>query len=422
MKKINSDSIILFHDVFEDEIIQKAIRLINSISQEGDISSFERDYFLIQRLLLEQENGPCCNTTLWQGHIGKLLAQSENKFSLQSEKESLEDLYFKIALREITVIKYLYHYNWEETARCFNDHETSILSVKEKESENVRRKQLHDALSLNDDEASTRELSYLYSQNGCGLFEKFDAFIWNNGLIGIENYDMVRFEDLTGYELQKNVLIENTNFFVNGLKANNILLYGDKGTGKSSSVKALLNHFRSNKLKMIELSKENLSELTNIMEPMRNRGFKFIIFIDDLSFEEFETGYKHLKSVIEGGLEGQPDNILIYVTSNRRNLIRETWENQNGLNSDIHVNDFIQERLSLADRFGITITFPSPDKTLYLKIVKELAVKENLDISEEDLCAEALKWEMRYHGRSGRTARQFVNDLIARRLSNHIKM
>lgn len=415
LEKINCDNIILFHSIFEDEIISAAVRLMEKIADGKDWTCLERDYFFVQRLLLKKEVRKKYTATYWQNYIADLVAECENKFSLQCEKEnSPERLYFDIAVREINLIKKLYCYDWKHIASCFNDNETSLLCVRE-ECIDESRKQIHQALSSDGDRESAAALACFYAQNGCGIFEKFNAFIWKSGLAGISDYDAVRFEDLTGYEIQKKVLIENTRFFIDGFKANNVLLYGDKGTGKSSSVKALLSKFASNKLKMIELSRENFAELNIIMDTVRDRGFKFIIFIDDLSFEEFETGYKYLKSIIEGGLEKQPDNILIYVTSNRRNIIRETWENQNGLGTDIHTGDSVQERLSLADRFGITITFPSPDKTLFLRIVKDMAHKENLDISEEELYAEALKWEMRYHGRSGRTARQFINDLKAKR-------
>ncbi|MCG8484801.1 MAG: ATP-binding protein, partial [Clostridia bacterium] len=198
----------------------------------------------------------------------------------------------------------------------------------------------------------------------------------------------------------------------------NVLLYGDKGTGKSSSVKAVLNEYKDKKLKMIEITKEQFYRFPDIINIVKDRGYKFIIYIDDLSFEEFETDYKHFKAVLEGGLEIRPQNVAVYVTSNRRNIIKETWKDQMEASNDMHISDSMQEKISLADRFGITLTYPSPNKNLYLRMVLDLAKKEKLDVSEDILSEEALKWEMRYHGRSGRSARQFIDYMISKQNYN----
>ena len=235
-------------------------------------------------------------------------------------------------------------------------------------------------------------------------------------LVGVTNYDKIAFEQLIGYERQKEILIENTEFFLKGYPANNALLHGDRGTGKSSCVKALLNRFKDSKLKLISLNKNHVEQLYRIIESIAGRGCKFIIFIDDLSFEDTEIGYKHFKSIIDGGIEAQPSNILIYVTSNRRNIIKETWKDR-GENGEVHSNDGMQERLSLADRFGLSITFTSPDKESYLNIVKGIAAQENLKIDEDILIEEALRWDIRQKGRSGRAARQFVNYIHAKTMN-----
>jgi predicted AAA+ superfamily ATPase len=187
-----------------------------------------------------------------------------------------------------------------------------------------------------------------------------------------------------------------------------MLLYGDRGTGKSSSVKALLNMFASRKLRLVSVPKEEIAAIPAIMEALAARGLRFIIFIDDLSFEENETGYKSFKSALEGGIRPQPENVIVCVTSNRRNIIKEVWRDREG-GEDIHINDSLQEKRSLADRFGLTVVFSSPDKYEYLDIVKGIAEREGLNADIAELESEAMKWEIRQNGRSGRGARQFIN-------------
>ena len=193
-----------------------------------------------------------------------------------------------------------------------------------------------------------------------------------------------------------------------------MLLYGDAGTGKSTSVKAILNEYCDQGLRMIEIYKHQFSLLSEVIARIKNRNYRFMIFIDDLSFEENEVEYKFLKAVIEGGVETRPDNVLICATSNRRHLIRETWKDRNDMefNEDVHRSDTMEEKLSLAARFGCTINYSTPDRKQYHAIVKGIAARcGDLDISEEALLMEANKWEIRHGGVSGRTAQQFINHL-----------
>ncbi len=240
----------------------------------------------------------------------------------------------------------------------------------------------------------------------------------------INNMDRVVLADLVGYEIQKKKLIDNTKAFVEGKKANNVLLFGDSGTGKSTSIKAIVNEFYKDGLRMIEIYKHQFQDLSNVIAAVKNRNYKFIIYMDDLSFEEFEIEYKYLKAVIEGGLERKPDNVLIYATSNRRHLIREQFSDNNDgdigrpgnrINAthggDLHVSDTVQEKLSLAGRFGVTVYFGSPNKKEFQKIVRELARREGITMPEEQLFLEANKWELSHGGLSGRTAQQFVDYL-----------
>jgi hypothetical protein len=208
------------------------------------------------------------------------------------------------------------------------------------------------------------------------------------------------------------MLIENTESFIKGKSSNNILLYGERGTGKSSSIKALLNKYSSQRLKLVEVAKYQLNYFPQILQDIRQRAQKFIIFIDDLSFESDETEYKYLKAFIEGGVEVKPENAVIYATSNRKHLIQEKWSDRVKDDEEIHANDSIEEKLSLSDRFGITITYTSPNQEQYLKIVEELAEKSNIKMPLKELHKKALLWEKWHNTRSGRTARQFINYLL----------
>lgn len=215
-------------------------------------------------------------------------------------------------------------------------------------------------------------------------------------------------DDLIGYEIQKKKLVDNTLAFVQGKKANNVLLFGDSGTGKSTSVKAIVNEFYGQGLRMIEIYKHQFRDLSSVIAQIKNRNYRFIIYMDDLSFEEFEVEYKFLKAVIEGGVETRPDNILIYATSNRRHLIKENWSDRDDVESDngMHRSDTMEEKLSLVNRFGVTINYSKPTQKEYFGIVIGLAKKAGLTISDEELCAEANKWELSHGGISGRTAQR----------------
>ena len=260
-----------------------------------------------------------------------------------------------------------------------------------------------------------------YREYGAGTFGLNKAFRLLEKEAGdltvidpIVNVEHIYFKDIVGYELQKNKLIENTEAFVNGKEANNVLLFGDAGTGKSSSVKAVLNEYYSRGLRMIEVYKHKFKELSDVLEQIKDRNYKFIIYMDDLSFEDYELEYKYLKAILEGGLGKRPDNVLIYATSNRRHLIREKFSDKRELDDDLHNNDTVQEKLSLAARFGVTIYYGSPDKRQFQMIVRALAERHQLDMPEEELLLEANKWELSHGGLSGRTASQFITHLLGR--------
>ena len=264
-------------------------------------------------------------------------------------------------------------------------------------------------------EEIVKKLIRHYIKYGYGEMAYFRAFRWDieKGLVGVKNVDTIVMDDIIGYNNQKEELLGNTQAFLAGKMANNVLLVGARGTGKSSSIKALINEFYTDGLRLVEVDKDAFKQLPQIMGTLRRLSKKFILFLDDLSFEEFEIEYKHLKSLIDGSMEARPENVLIYATSNRRHLIKETWEDRSG--SEIHTMDTLNEKVSLSDRFGITIFYPSPNQREYFQIVEELAFKNNIDMPPKELKKRAIQWEMGHSGRSGRVAKQFIAYLVGQK-------
>lgn len=272
---------------------------------------------------------------------------------------------------------------------------------------------------------SIEETEKFHATHGCGVFACFGAFKWLRGaagdssLFGISAPDPVHLSQLKGYEYERNIVLENTADFLDGTSANNMLLYGDRGTGKSSTVKAVFNAFRGRGLRIIEVPKDCIVEFSRIIERIGSVPLKFIIFIDDLSFGEDDDNYAALKAVLEGGVAARPRNTVIYATSNRRHFIKESFSERDG--DDVHARDAMQEKLSLADRFGITVTFTSPDQRLYFDIVRSLAADRGLDVDGAKLERGAAQWALRYNGRSPRTATQYI-DWVAGRIKKALPL
>ena len=370
------------------------------------------------------------NHNLWHNYLTFFMVTNENPFSLTCEKVGANDGSVNhFAKNDFRVFKNLFDFDFSAIEEelgidCFSQL-SDYRAIGKKElmyNKNVSEKII--ALSAQLEQAADENAFFdcvtaFYRDFGVGMFGLNKAFRIREqaegeiGFLPINNMDKVMLDDLVGYELQKKKLVDNTRAFVEGRKANNVLLFGDSGTGKSTSIKAIVNAFYPQGLRMIEIYKHQFKDLSNVIAQIKNRNYKFVIYMDDLSFEEFEVEYKFLKAVIEGGVETKPDNILIYATSNRRHLIKETWNDRSDIEVDngMHRSDTMEEKLSLVNRFGVTINYAKPSQKEYFHIVLELAHRQGIVMSDEELKAEANKWELSHGGISGRTAQQFVNYL-----------
>lgn len=372
------------------------------------------------------------DTNLWHNYLTFEIMTNENPFSLTCEKTGANDgsvNYF--AKNDFKAFMELFNYDFsvieeELGIDCFS-RISDYKAIGKKEfmyNRNVSEKVQVLSLKLGssrDEEEFFGHVTGFYKDYGVGMFGLNKAFRitseneYKVNFCPINNMDKVMLDDLIGYEIQKKKLVDNTRAFVEGKKANNVLLFGDSGTGKSTSIKAIVNEFYDQGLRMIEIYKHQFKDLSNVIASIKNRNYKFIIYMDDLSFEEFEVEYKFLKAVIEGGVETKPENILIYATSNRRHLVKETWKDRDDVEKGqgLHRSDTMEEKLSLVNRFGVTINYSKPSQKEYFNIVIELAKKAGIDMPEEQLKAEANKWELSHGGISGRTAQQFINYISA---------
>ena len=387
--------------------------------------------FEVVNELLEMTVSHGFEGNLWHNYLTYLLATHENAYSTSCEiTGEVEGSINFAALHDFVIFKELFDYDFtsmeeELGADCLDmiRHYEGTSGHGKVFNKRIRDRicelSRHLARSASPEEFKEIVTGF-YKEFGVGKLGLHKAFRIEHTeegarIVPITKIAHVHLDDLVGYELAKKKLIDNTEAFVAGKRANNCLLFGDAGTGKSTSIKAILNQYYDQGLRMIEVYKHQFQDMNDIIAQIKNRNYKFIIYMDDLSFEEFEIEYKYLKAVIEGGLERKPDNILIYATSNRRHLIRETFRDKEDRDEELHTNDTVQEKLSLVARFGVTIYFGKPAKKEFQEIVKTLAQRNELAIPEEELLLEANKWELSHGGLSGRTAQQFIDYLMGTR-------
>ncbi len=432
--------LLLFSDLGENAILDNLSEIFRDFRENKTQSSLliRRIYTEIKRLLdLATKYG--FDRNLWHNYLTFLLITNENSFSLTAERKGAGNgTVNHFAKNDFRIFRNLFRFDFSEIENalgidCFST--ISNYRAIAKSEKNYYRSVSEKVQLLSDQLANAKNeddffelVTEFYRAYGIGMFGLNRAFrIKNDGngvvFLPINNTDKVMLSDMVGYEIQKKALTENTEAFLRGIPANNVLLYGDAGTGKSSCVKALINEYYDSGLRMIEIYKHQFGDLSEIIATVKNRNYRFIIFIDDLSFEESELEYKFLKAVIEGGVETRPDNVLIYATSNRRHLIKETWNDRNDMefSGELHRSDTIEEKLSLSARFGVTINFNAPNRKLFHDIVKELAKRRpNIRIDEEELLNLANRWEIRHGGISGRTAQQFINYLEGRESNQNV--
>ncbi|MFR1756051.1 MAG: ATP-binding protein [Thomasclavelia spiroformis] len=408
------DELIVFSPFYNDHEVEKCFALYDEIVKKK-ITTNANQFISILIKLAEKYN---LSGNLFNSLLTNLLINNENSFTLALErKKDIAPNLKNVVMNDFKIIYEMFNSDFSSLTSLHQDlinnfiPSKPIINQELFEVSNTLQNNLTDCKNV---EEFYNVLNTFFSIYGVGKYGLNKAFRYENEQIcPIIHIGDGRLDQLIGYKTQKQQLKQNTEAFLAGKKANNVLLYGDSGTGKSSSIKALLNEYYKDGLRMIEVYKHQFKYLPRIIQELQSRNYKFILFMDDLSFEEFEIEYKYLKAVIEGGLEKKPDNILIYATSNRRHLVKQTWSDRQD-QDEINVNDAKQEKTSLSSRFGVKILYTHPNRQNYLDIVDGLAKQYDLKIDQEELHQKALTWEIRHGGFSGRTAKQFINAMLGK--------
>ena len=425
--------LVIYRDADKDGILPDLAEICRQVVEQNfDREELAGRALAVVNRLLDVATRYGFDGNLWQSYLAFLLAVTEAPFTLVCEKRGASAGSVRsFAENDLLIFRKLWDYDFSSLEKALNLSAFSIVTNYRAvaKSEQIFNKSVSDKVrqlttaiaGAADGAAMFKVVTDFYAQYGVGMLGLNKAFrvspeinVTGQLLEPITTTGDIKLTDIVGYESQKARLVANTEAFVQGRRANNVLLYGDAGTGKSTSIKAILNEFYDQGLRMIEVYKHEFQYLQRIIARIKNRNYKFIIYMDDLSFEEFEVEYKYLKAVIEGGLEVKPDNILIYATSNRRHLIKERIDDRaEFMDPDLHPNDTVQEKLSLSDRFGLSIGYFKPNQKEYFAIVEAIAARyPQIKLSGEELRAGAVRWEMSHSGLSGRTAQQYINSLL----------
>ncbi len=400
-------SLLLYQSVLADEVGQAFLELLQKLKEQRDRGLCLQAYGTWFKSLAASQQS-------WEDYLVQRILYDENPFSQQVQVTSLEALppaLVKAAQIDLKALQELYRCGSHTLSRwvqagCQLDH--PLIAWEQPIATDHFLHHHEDWRSI------LPELASHYQTYGCGIFAQYRAFTWQAGqLVGIAHPDPVPMTEIVGYDWQKEKLVQNTQFLLKGYSALNVLLYGSRGSGKSSLVKGLLNEYASDGLRLVEVPKAELRNLPLILEQLRDLPQKFIIFVDDLSFEEDDDSFKALKVVLEGNITARSRNVVVYATSNRRHLIREFFEDRPRPSDqdEVHAWDTVQEKLSFSDRFGLTLTFEPPNQDRYLEIVHHLAQLAQIPLSADDLEFRAKQWATRHNGRSGRSARQFIDFL-----------
>ena len=423
---------VLYRNMENSELLEKMTELMDCLIRDGEHMENNRPlFFQCVNGLVETAASYGFAGNLWHNYLTLLLVSHENAFSTACEiRGAVDGSINELALHDFEIFLRLYKYDLEVFDRVFKtDCCRFLINYQASQdtgkmfNKRVRNRICDMSRTLAkaaDPGEFMEDMVQFYRDFGVGKLGLHKAFRiehddkGNVVIAPVTRIAHVRLEDLVGYEIPKQKLIENTEAFVRGRKANNCLLFGDAGTGKSSSIKGILNRYYDEGLRIIEVYKHQFQDLNQVIAQIKDRNYKFIIYMDDLSFEEFEIEYKYLKAVIEGGLERKPDNILIYATSNRRHLVRERSGDKLELSNedDLHSSDTVQEKLSLVYRFGVRIYFGAPSRKEFENIVRALAERNHINMPEKELLLEAGRWELSHGGLTGRTAQQFIDHLL----------
>ena len=420
--KLNLESLCIYNNIFKESVGNKFKVLTQKLTEDSLVGECIVAYNEFAYELFKKSK----NLSLKEGIVNEMLLVS-NPFNLRLEKYGKVDDFIKDGIKnELESLGNLLQVNSKNIKEImhskFSDvvvqkkidglldwglEENKYIAKNETDFEKLKEKFINTKNWVE----CTNDLIDFHINNGTGRATAYSAFVWERfenedegKLREIAEPDPIRLCELVGYESQKKEILDNTRHFLEGIPSNNLLLYGSRGTGKSSTVKAVLNEFYDKGLRLIEVDKDQLSDFTRIIRLLKHKKQKFVIFVDDLVFQENEASYSALKTILEGKVENRPDNILIYATTNRRHLVQEKFSDRD----EVHSKDTQEEQLSLADRFGITISFFTPNQNEFLNIVDGIVEFKGLDVDTEYLHREALKWEKWHNGRSPRSARQFI--------------
>ena len=429
---MREQELIVYRDFEDGALLKDMVYLIENYKKnDRDTLELQTLFYECFHKLLELAGQYGLYGNLWHCYLSNLLVNNENSYSMACEVVGeIEGTINEAVLHDIVILKELYDYDFSDMVNALGIHDFELAlnyscSTRESKVYNTRICKRIVELADRFNKAATpiemkRVLTEFYRDYGVGKFGLHKAFRvqhTDNGaeIVPITNIAHVKLDDLVGYESAKKKLTDNTSAFVKGKPCNNCLLFGDAGTGKSSSIKAIANMYYEEGLRIIEIYKHQFSDLNDVIAQIKNRNYKFILYMDDLSFEDFEIEYKYLKAVIEGGLEKKPKNVLIYATSNRRHLINEKFSERGNADDEVHFRDTMQEKLSLYNRFGVTIFFESPSHKEFNHIVTELAKRNEIMMPEDELLLKAGQWEITHGGPSGRCAQQFIQYLLGNR-------
>ncbi|MTI81903.1 MAG: ATP-binding protein [Firmicutes bacterium] len=408
----------VYRQILNDAVVQLMIELLRTENSEEKAIIFGELYY---NLAIENENNVFFVSNGWQNHLLNLLLYDDNPFTRQTSVNNLDisPSLYRAAQHDLQCLTSLFQVDTTLDVKLapWDKMVTTNDRLIRNYYENGYSEKIVQTLLASDNWSNCIDLliNYYYTA-GSGIFGRYHTLRWDGEkrcLTGVANPDPIQITDLIGYQKERQKVLDNTEAFLSGSTGNNVLLYGDRGTGKSSTIKALPNTYGGIGLRLIEVPKQFLSHFPTLVQLLNGRPQYYILFVDDLSFEDSEVEYKALKAVMEGGVELKPKNVLVYATSNRRHLIRENFSERQ--HDDVHAADTMEEKLSLSDRFGLTVTFTAPDQKQYLEIVQGLANRRGLRFDEKELHSKALQWVLNHSGRSGRLAKQFIDHMEGRK-------